>query len=106
MFADVLQNNGAAKTMGTRTGGAGCGFMNDPEPVVLPHSELRFRVPNCACMRADGTDEVAGVKPDIPVLPTEGESAKARAKRIFDQVAGDVARSARPKGGESHGRTD
>lgn len=96
MFAAVLQNNAAAKTIGTRTGGDGCGFMTDPAPLVLPHSRLRFRVPNCVRMRADGTDEVAGVKPDIPVLPTEGESARARAKRLVDEVVADT-KAKRPR---------
>ncbi|MEP6619395.1 MAG: S41 family peptidase [bacterium] len=92
MFAAVLQNNGAAKTVGIRTGGDGCGFMNNPDPVVLPHSRLRFRVPNCVRMRADGTDEVAGVKPDIPVLPMDGENGRVRAMRVFTEVTADLKR--------------
>ena len=63
MFAAVLENNHAATTIGAPTGGDGCGFMNTPEPLVLPHSHLRFRLPNCVRIRADGTDEVAGVRP-------------------------------------------
>lgn len=94
MFAAVLQNNRAAKIVGVATGGDGCGFMNTPDPVVLPSSGLRFRVPNCVRLRADGTDEVAGVKPDIPILQAEGENARARAMRIFDELAADVKRSA------------
>jgi len=86
MFAAVLQNNGAAKIVGTRTGGDGCGFVNDPGPVVLPHSGLRFRVPNCVRLRADGSDEVAGVTPDLPVLPRDGENARARAMRVLEAV--------------------
>jgi hypothetical protein len=93
MFVAVLKNNGAAKTVGTVTGGDGCGFMNDPEPVILPHSRLRFRVPNCVRMRADGTDEVAGIKPDIPVMPTEGENSRRRAWRVFNEVLSDLKRS-------------
>ena len=92
MFAAVLQNNGAAKTVGSRTGGDGCGFMTNPGPVILPHSRLRFRVPNCVRMRADGTDEVAGVKPDIPILATEGERDRARALRVFEALRADVTR--------------
>ena len=90
MFAAVLQNNGAAKIIGARTGGDGCGFMNDPAPVSLAHAGLRFRVPNCVRMRADGTDEVAGVIPDLPVLPTAGESTRAQALRVIDTVRGSL----------------
>ena len=90
MFAAVLQNNGAAKIVGMRTGGDGCGFMDDPGPVTLPASKLRFRVPNCVRLRADGTDEVAGVSPDLPVLPTDGENNRARAMRVIDTVRGSL----------------
>lgn len=93
MFAAVLQNNRAAKIIGSQTGGDGCGFMNDPEPLVLPYSGLRFRIPNCVRMRADGTDEVAGVKPDLAVLPTEGENTRARALRVFAELCADLKRS-------------
>ena len=94
MFAAVLQNNGAAKTVGTRTGGDGCGFMDDPGPLTLPHSGLRFRIPNCVRLRADGTDEVAGVGPDLPVLPRDGENARARAMRVIEAVRGELTGSA------------
>ena len=90
MFAAVLQNNRAAEIVGIRTGGDGCGFMNKVEPLVLPHSGLRFRIPNCVRVRADGTDEVAGIKPDLPIPASVGEGAKARAERIFSAVCSDL----------------
>jgi hypothetical protein len=91
MFAAVLQNNHAATMIGGLTGGDGCGFMNTPDPLVLPNSHLRFRLPNCVRMRADGTDEVAGVTPDLPVLPTEGEAARPRAVRLLTTLFADLA---------------
>lgn len=90
MFAATMQNNGVAKIVGLRTGGDGCGFMGAAIPLVLTHSRLRFRVPNCMRLRADGTDEVAGITPDLPVEPTEGESDRARAARILQTLAGDM----------------
>jgi len=90
MFAAVLQNNRAAKIVGAPTGGDGCGFMIAPDPLVLPVSQLRFRIPNCVRMRADGTDEVAGIKPDLPVLPSEGEDDRALALRLLHQLRGDL----------------
>ena len=92
MFAATMQNNGVAKIVGVRTGGDGCGFMGDTAPLVLTHSRLRFRVPNCIRLRADGTNEVAGITPDIPVEPTEGESDRARAVRILETLAADMKR--------------
>ncbi len=90
MFAAVMQDNGIAKIVGDRTGGDGCGFMTDGEPIVLRHSRLRFRVPNCMRLRADGTNEEAGISPDLPVLPTEGESDRARGERVLRSIAGDA----------------
>lgn len=92
MFAAEFQNNRTGKIIGMKTGGDGCGFMNDPEPTTLPHSGLRFRIPNCVRMRVDGTDEVAGVTPDFPVLPKEGESARERANHILNIIQTDTAK--------------
>ena len=91
MFAAVLQNNRAAKVIGVASGGDGCGFMVDTDPLTLPHLGLRLRMSNCVRLRADGSDEVAGVAPDLPVLPREGESARARAVRLAAAIAGDLA---------------
>ncbi len=92
MFAATMRDNRVAKIVGAKTGGDGCGFMGDSPPLVLTHSRLRFRVPNCIRLRADGTDEVAGVAPDLPIEPTEGESDRARAARLLQAVAADLGR--------------
>ena len=93
LFASELQNNRAAKLIGSRTGGDGCGFMNDTEPIELPHSHMRFQMPNCVRIRADGTDEVAGVAPDIPVVPMKGESSRKQAARVLRALANDLKSS-------------
>jgi hypothetical protein len=90
MFAATMRDNGVAKIVGGRSGGDGCGFMGDAPPLVLPHSRLRFRVPNCMRLRADGTDEVAGVTPDLPALPAEAESDRARAARVLKTISMDL----------------
>ena len=90
MFVAVMRNNRIARTVGATTGGSGCGFMIDAKPVVLPHSGLRFRVPNCVRLRADGSNEVAGIAPDLPVLPMEGENKRAWAARILRTVESDL----------------
>ena len=90
MFTAVLRNNDAARTIGAKTGGDGCGFIDSNGQVVLPNSRLRFRVPNCVRLRADGSDEVAGVSPDIPVLQTPGENARARALRMMQLLTSDL----------------
>jgi hypothetical protein len=93
MFAAVMQDNAIAKTVGVRTGGDGCGFMEDTPPVVLPHSHLRFRMPNCVRLRADGSSEVAGIAPDLPIAAIDGESPRARAARLLSTIVGDAQSS-------------
>jgi hypothetical protein len=92
MFAAVMQDNHIAKIVGVRTGQDGCGFMTDGPPLVLTHSRLRFRMPNCMRLRADGSNEEAGITPDIPILPTDKESDRARADRAVAAIAEDVGR--------------
>lgn len=90
MFAARMQDNHMARIVGTHSGGYGCGFMSADAPPELPHSHLRVRVPNCVRLRADGSDEVAGITPDLPVIPRSGESARARAQRVVDTLASDI----------------
>ena len=90
MFSAVMRDNGISRTVGVTTGGDGCGFMQEAKPLVLPHSQLRFRIPDCVRLRADGGDEVAGVKPDLPLLPVEGESDRARAARALAVIDADL----------------
>jgi hypothetical protein len=98
MFAARMHDSGIAKTVGARTLGLGCGSMLETKPLTLPHSQLSIRIPNCVRLRADGTDEVAGIAPDFPVLPAANESPRARAPppAVVDQ---DLRRAA--SGGRS-----
>ncbi len=90
MFSAVVQDNHLGKTVGAATGGDGCGFMAGDRPKQLAHSRLRLRMPDCARLRADGRDEVAGIAPDLPVLATEGEDARQRTRRLLEAVAADL----------------
>lgn len=67
-FAAMLQDNKAATIVGGITAGAGCGFTNGGIPTVLKNSGAQVRLPDCLRFRADGSDEVAGVTPDV-LLP-------------------------------------
>lgn len=90
MFAARMHDSGIAKTVGVRTLGLGCGSMLEAVPLTLPHSHLSFRVPNCVRLRADGSDEVAGIAPDFPVSPAANESARARAARVLTVIEQDL----------------
>ena len=64
-FAGTLQDNGVAKTIGTKTMGVGCGFTNGGNPTTLKNSKLVIWMPDCARLRADGSNEFGGIEPDI-----------------------------------------
>jgi len=55
LFASSIQFNHIGKTLGQRTGGAGCGFVTETPPIVLPHSRMSIRAPNCVRLRAAET---------------------------------------------------
>jgi len=90
MFVAALRDNRVGRIVGTRTGGAGCGNMGASRPLELPHSGLRFQLPDCVRLRADGSDEVAGVAPDIAFEPVSGEADAARAARFIRVIERDL----------------
>jgi hypothetical protein len=95
-FAAMLRDNDAARVVGERTFGAGCGYTNGGIPVTLAHSGLVLRMPDCLRLRADGTNEVAGITPDVLVDWREDEDDAARAMKAraalerLDLVTGAV----------------
>lgn len=96
MFSAIMRDNDIAKVIGAPTSGSGAGFMGQPVPIELPNSHLRFQAPNCVRLRADGTDEVAGIQPDLPVLPRQGEDGRTRAARLLDAIETDLQASKKP----------
>jgi hypothetical protein len=90
MFSAVVQDNHIGKTVGSTTGGDGCGFMSGDIRQTLPHSGLRLRIPDCLRLRADGSNEVSGIAPDIPVLPMGGEDGRQRSERLIEAVSADM----------------
>ena len=90
MFSAVVQDNHIGKTVGATTGGDGCGFMSGDIRQTLPHSGLRLRIPDCLRLRADGSNEVSGIAPDIPVLAMDGEDGRQRSERLIEAVSADL----------------
>lgn len=77
-FAAVLRDNDAARIVGARTMGAGCGYVDGGGEFVLPRTGLRVRVPNCVRMRKDGTNERAGIRPDVELRSESSGIDRAR----------------------------
>jgi len=85
-FAALLQDNRAAMVVGELTGGAGCGYTNGGIPTVLPNSGAKVRMPDCVRLRKDGSDEVAGVTPDVLVPWANWESPFTKADKLLRQI--------------------
>jgi hypothetical protein len=86
-FAAQLRDAGAARVVGSRTFGAGCGYMNGGIPLRLPHSGLQVRMPDCARLRTNGMNEVAGITPDVDAGWTEGDDDAALAVKAVAAIA-------------------
>lgn len=86
-FAAMLRDNGAATIIGEPTAGAGCGHTNRGIPTVLSNSGARVKIPDCVRLRADGSNEVAGITPDVLVPWRRNDSQYQRVKRVFDVLS-------------------
>lgn len=92
-FAAVLQDNHAAFLVGEPTGGAGCGHTEGSEPVVLTNSGGHLSLPDCARVRADGTNEVRGVIPDLLLRWGHHDGPKLRAMAFSKALPLAIARA-------------
>jgi hypothetical protein len=87
-FAAILRDNGAATVVGEPTGGAGCGYTDGGIRTFLKNSGARIKIPDCVRLRADGSNEVAGITPDILIPWRPNDSRYQRANRVSDAVGG------------------
>jgi C-terminal processing protease CtpA/Prc len=90
-FAAILQDNRAALVIGEPTGGAGCGHTDGSEPVVLRNSGARLELPDCARIRADGSNEVRGVVPDLLIGWGRHDGPQLRASRLLAKLPNAIA---------------
>jgi hypothetical protein len=67
--------------------------MTAARPIVLPHSGLRVHIPDCVRLRADGSDEISGIAPDLPFAPDVGEDMATRGQRLMSLLADDLRRA-------------
>src|SRR5271167_19251 len=97
-FAAELQDNHAAVVMGAPTVGAGCGHTNGGTPTTLKNSGGVLELPDCARFRADGSNEVMGVQPDVLVGLQARDGPHRQGIRIAEKLpqAISLALKARP----------
>ncbi len=81
-LAEKLQDHHAAVIVGADTYGAGCGYTNGGIPTLLPRSGARVKMPDCARFRADGSNAVAGVHPDVLLPLLDRDSPYQRATKV------------------------
>jgi hypothetical protein len=86
-FAAMLRDNNAATIIGEPTGGAGCGYTNGGIQTYLKNSRAKVKIPDCVRLRADGTNEVAGITPDILIPWRPNDTRYQRVKRVFDALS-------------------
>lgn len=92
-FASVLQDNRAALIMGSPTYGAGCGYTDGGTPTTLTHSGGVLMVPDCVRWRADGSNEVMGVQPDVLVGFGTHDGPHRMALRFAEKLPAAVAQA-------------
>jgi hypothetical protein len=91
-FSAVLQDNHAAVIMGAPSSG-GCGHTNGGTPTVLTNSHAVLSVPDCARIRADGSNEARGIEPDVLVGLSAKEGAHLRAQRFAARLPAVVSQA-------------
>lgn len=93
-FAALLQDNRAALLVGARTGGSGCGHTWGGTPTRLPRSGATLTLPDCARLRADGSNEVRGVIPDL-LLGWRANDGRTFRARMLEGALPEAAARAR-----------
>lgn len=102
-FAAVLQDNHAAIIMGEAALG-GCGHTNGGTPTTLRNSGAIFEVPDCARFRSDGSNEVMGIQPDVPVSFATVDGPHRRGARFLVQLPQAVESAVALHNGSPGGR--
>ena len=97
-FTAVLQDNHAAVVMGAPTVGAGCGHTDGGTPTTLTNSGAVLAVPDCARFRADGSDEVMGIQPDVLVGLRSADGHHRQGLRVAASLPEAVERALRLHG--------
>lgn len=81
-FAAMLQDNEVAFVVGGRTAGLGCGHTWGGTPTRLSNSGAVLSLPDCVRFRADGSNEVRGVIPDLLIGWRVNDGGGLRARML------------------------
>ncbi len=81
-FASYIQATKSGAVIGEKTLGAGCGYVNGGTQYFLPNSKLKLDMPDCVRYRADGVNEVEGIKPDVQLWETNDDKPQKMEKLL------------------------
>lgn len=93
-FAAILQDNRAAIIVGEPSSG-GCGHTNGGTPTRLTNSGGTLELPDCARFRADGSNEMRGIIPDVLVGFGVSDGPRLRAARFLSALPGALDEASR-----------
>ena len=79
----MLQDGAHATVIGAPTYGAGCGWNLPHQEVILTHSGGALALPNCARLRADGSNEIDGITPDVMIGFRQADTTAQRVARLM-----------------------
>jgi hypothetical protein len=92
-FSAVLQDNHAAVVMGSPTVSAGCGHTDGGTPTTLRNSGGVLELPDCARFRADGSNEIMGIQPDVLVGLGPADGPHRQGTRVAEKLPEAIARA-------------
>jgi hypothetical protein len=101
-FATILQDNRAAMILGEVTGGAGCGYTNGGIPTTMKYSHAQVKMPDCIRFRKDGSNENAGVTPDILVPWSRHDNSYLKAQKLYRALTTAVTPESKENSHEAH----
>jgi C-terminal processing protease CtpA/Prc len=90
----LLQDHKAALVVGSRTAGMGCGHTWGGSPTRLSNSGATLLLPDCSRFRADGTNEVRGIIPDLLIPWRSSDGPRFRARLLAGALPAAVERAA------------
>jgi hypothetical protein len=90
-FAARLRDNEAARIVGERSYGAGCGYSNGGTRLELTALGLLVRAPDCQRLRRDGRNEVEGIAADVPAGWTADDPAELRVQKALAAIGEALA---------------
>lgn len=82
-FVAWMKDNRAARVIGERTFGAGCGYVDGGTRTRLRALPRDVRMPNCARFLRDGTNEIEGIAPDVELPMREPDKAADALARLL-----------------------